>query len=247
VQFPVKNTKGEVVGQMELSDQVYGAPLNADLLHQVMVHHQGNQRQGTSSTKTRGEVSGGGRKPFAQKHTGRARMGSTRSPLARHGGVTFGPRPRSYRTSLPKKMRRQAIRCVLSAKVAQSRVVVLENMDFAAGKTKEMAAVLQALSVTSSALVVTPRPERNVSLGVRNISRVKTLTADLLNVLDLLRYDMVVMSVEAAERTNHLWSTASVPVAEQAVEVTEQEEEKATPAPAPKRAPRRRKEASSTA
>ena len=135
MQFPVKNTKGEVVGQMELSDQVYGAPLNADLLHQVMVHHQGNQRQGTSSTKTRGEVSGGGRKPFAQKHTGRARMGSTRSPLARHGGVTFGPRPRSYRTSLPKKMRRQAIRCVLSAKVAQSRVVVLENMDFAAGKT----------------------------------------------------------------------------------------------------------------
>jgi large subunit ribosomal protein L4 len=206
VELPVHNVNGEIVGKVQLSDIVYAAPPNQDLLHQVMVHHQGNQRQGTHSTKTRAEVSGGGRKPFSQKHTGRARMGSTRSPLARHGGITFGPKPRSYRTSLPKRMRRQAIRCALSSKVSEERLVLVESIDLADGKTKTMAGLLQALDVTSSALVVVPKPEPKVSMAVRNLPRTKTLTADLLNVLDLVRYQKVVMTVDAARRTETLWS-----------------------------------------
>lgn len=208
MELPVRNIQGEVVGQVELSDYVYASALNPDLLHQVMVYHQANQRQGTHATKRRGEVSGGGRKPFAQKHTGRARMGSIRSPLARHGGVVFGPHPRSYRQRLPKKMRRQAIRCALSAKAREGRLVVLEGLEMADSKTKTMAAVLRALNVGAPALVVVSKPQRDVSLSVRNLPRVKTLTADLLNVLDLLRYDMVVMTVDAVRRTEALWSPA---------------------------------------
>ena len=207
MEYPVRNTKGEVVGQAELSDRVYGAPFNHDLVHQALVYHQANQRQGTHSTKTRAMVSGGGRKPHAQKHTGRARMGTIRSPLARHGGVTFGPHPRDYRKQLPKKMRRQAIRCVLSSKAEGQRLVLLEDLDLANPKTSAMATVLEALGVESSALVVVASPTRNVALATRNLPRVKTLAANLLNALDLLRYDMLVMTVEAARRTEALWDS----------------------------------------
>ena len=206
MELPVHNINGEVVGKAELSDHVYAAPPNPTLLHQAMVYHQANQRQGTHSTKTRAAVSGGGRKPFAQKGTGRARMGTIRSPLARHGGITFGPHPRSYRQRLPKKMRRQAIRCALSAKVQGARLVLLEDMELPDAKTKTMAAVLSALDVRSPTLVVVASPTPNVSFAVRNLPRVKTLTADLLNVLDLLRYDRVVMTMDAARRSEALWS-----------------------------------------
>ena len=206
MELPVHNINGEVVGKAELSDHVYAAPPNPTLLHQAMVYHQANQRQGTHSTKTRAAVSGGGRKPFAQKGTGRARMGTIRSPLARHGGITFGPHPRSYRQRLPKKMRRQAIRCALSAKVQGARLVLLEDMELPDAKTKTMAAVLSALDVRSPTLVVVASQTPNVSFAVRNLPRVKTLTADLLNVLDLLRYDRVVMTMDGARRSEALWS-----------------------------------------
>ena len=206
VELPVHNIKGEVVGQLELNEQVYDAPFNPDLLHQAMVYHQANQRQGTHSTKTRAAVSGGGRKPWAQKHTGRARQGSIRAPQWRHGGVAFGPHPRSYQQQLPKKMRRQAIRCALSAKVREGRLVVVENLDWPEAKTKAMGAMLQALDVKSPALVVVPVPQRQLALSVRNLPRVKALHADLLNVLDLLRYDAVVMTVDAVRRAESLWS-----------------------------------------
>ena len=216
VELPVHNIKGEVVGQVELSDQVYAAPHNPDLLHQAMVYHQANQRQGTHSTKTRAAVSGGGRKPWPQKHTGRARQGTTRAPQWRHGGVVFGPHPRSYRQQMPKKMRRQAIRCALSAKVREGRLVVVENLDWEEAKTKAMQSFLQALEVKSPALVVVPVPQRQLALSVRNLPRVKAMHADILNVLDLLRYGVVVMTVDAARRTESLWTSVSVQQSEAA-------------------------------
>ena len=209
MEIPVHNAEGDIITQMNLNDDVYAVEANLDLVHQAMVYHQANQRQGTHNTKTRGQVSGGGRKPFAQKHTGRARMGTIRSPLARHGGVVFGPHPRSYRKQLPKKMRRQAIRCVLSSKVNDGRLVVLENFGATKGKTQAMKTTLDALAVSTPALVVVPSPQRDVSLAVRNLPRVKTLVADLLNVLDLVRYDKVVMTVDAARRVEELWSPSS--------------------------------------
>ena len=154
MQLPVHNTNGEVVGKAEASDVIFGADYNAELLHQAMVYYQANQRQGTSSTLRRGEVSGGGRKPFAQKGTGRARQGSSRSPILRHGGVAFGPHPRSYRKRMPKRMRRQAIRIALSGKVAGERMVVVKDLDDAEPKTHALREVLNALGVTGSALVV---------------------------------------------------------------------------------------------
>ncbi len=208
MELPVRNIKGEVVGHVELSDRVYAAAPHPDLLHQALVYYQANQRQGTSSTKTRAHVSGGGRKPHTQKHTGRARMGSTRSPLARHGGVVFGPHPRDYRQRLPKKMRRQAIRCALSHKAQENKLLLLQDLDGIDGKTKAMALVMQALDVRGSALVVISEAKSEATLAVRNLPRTKALRADLLNVLDLLRYDAVVMTVEAARRAESLWDRA---------------------------------------
>ena len=214
MEYPVRNTQGEVVGQVELSDRVYAAPPNDDLVHQAMVYHQANQRQGTHSTKTRAMVSGGGRKPRTQKHTGFARMGSNRSPLARHGGVTFGPHPRDHRKELPRKMRRQAIRCVLSGKARGERLLLLESLEVPDRKTKAMLAVMKALGVDSSALVVVSKPTEDVSRATRNLPRVKALTADLLNVLDLLRYDRLVMTVDAAKRAEAVWDSPVQEVAD---------------------------------
>jgi large subunit ribosomal protein L4 len=206
LQVPVHNISGEIVGNVELDDRVYDVPLNLDLLHQAMVYHQANQRQGTHSTKTRANVSGGGRKPWAQKGTGRARQGSIRSPQWRGGGIVFGPTSRSYRQSLPKKMRRQAIRCALSAKVRDGSLVLIEDFDWTVAKTKVMGAMLKALEVTSPALVVVPSPQRELALSIRNLPRVKALHADIVNVLDLLRYKILVMTVAAAHRTEEVWA-----------------------------------------
>lgn len=207
---PVRDSSGNVLREVELSDAVYAAAPNPDLLHQALVYYQANQRQGTSNTLTRGQVAGGGRKPWRQKHTGRARHGSTRSPLWRGGGVVFGPHPRSYRKRLPVRMRRQAIRCALSGKAAAGRVLLVDKIELAEAKTKEMRRVLDALEVRGSALVVLREQQEEVSRAVRNLPRVKTLAADLLNVLDLARYDAVVMTEEAAERTAELWGALEV-------------------------------------
>ncbi len=151
----VKNQAGEILEPLELNDAVFNVPMNRSLVHQAMVIYQANKRQGTHDTKTRAEVSGGGRKPWMQKHTGRARQGSTRSPQWRHGGVVFGPHPREYRKALPRRMRRLALRCVLSEKARQHRLVCLDATDTLNGKTKSIVDLLQNLEVSGSAVVVT--------------------------------------------------------------------------------------------
>ena len=206
MQFSVYNVSGETVGKAEASDVVFGAPLNQDLLHQALVYHQANQRQGSSNTLTRGHVSGGGAKPFRQKGTGRARQGTIRAPQHRHGGVVFGPHPRSYRKRMPRRMRRQAIRVALSAKAAGERIFVVQNLESIEPKTKAMAAVLSALGVKGSALVVMREREAGVARSVRNLPRIKAVRADLLNVLDLLRYDALVMTPDAVGRADELWA-----------------------------------------
>ena len=206
----LRDTAGNVLKEIDLSDTVYAAAPNPDLLHQAFVYHQANQRQGTHDTLTRGDVSGGGRKPWIQKHTGRARQGSTRSPQWRGGGVAFGPHPRSYRKRLPIRMRRQALRCALSGKAAGERLIVVDELSIADGKTKQMAQVLRALEASKSALVVLREPQPSVTRAIRNLPRVKALAADLLNVFDLMRYDMVIMTEAAVRRTEELWGPTTV-------------------------------------
>ena len=162
MKVPVYNLAGEVVEHIEISDEVFAVPFNQAVVHQALVRQQANARQGTASTKTRGEVTGSGRKLYRQKHTGRARAGSIKSPLRRGGGIIFGPKPRSYRQAMPKKMRQLALRCVLSAKARDGELVVLEQLKLPEPKTKEMVRILAALRVDSPALIVTDEPEENV-------------------------------------------------------------------------------------
>jgi len=205
VQVPVYNLSGEEVEKIEISDQVFGVPFNQAVVHQAMVRQQANARQGTASTKTRGEVSGSTRKLFRQKGTGRARVGGIRSPIRRGGGITFGPRPRSYRQAIPKKMRRLALRCVLSAKVRDKELIVLEQLKLEQPRTKEMMWILAALGVDSSALVVTSDPEENVVKSTRNLPGIKTTPASLLNVVDILSNKMLLMTVAAVHKVEELW------------------------------------------
>jgi len=198
MQVSVKNQSGDPLDSIELNDAVFGVPMNPTLVHQAMVIYQGNKRQGTHDTKTRAQVSGGGRKPWIQKHTGRARQGSTRAPQWRHGGVVFGPHPRSYRAALPKRMKRQALRCVLSDKARQDRLFCLDSTSTIDGKTKSMAQLLDNLSVSGSALMVTMGTNRDVVLAAGNIKKIWTLPVNQLNAQELLARETVIMTVEAA-------------------------------------------------
>jgi len=205
VQVPVHNLAGEVVDHIEISEQVFAVPFNQAVVHQAMVRQQANARQGTASTKTRGEVAGSTRKMFRQKGTGLARAGSVRSPLRRGGGITFGPKPRSYRQIMPKKMRRLALRCVLSAKVREEQLTILEQLRLDRPRTKEMVQILAALGVGSSALIVTSEPEENVVKSARNLPGIKTMPASLLNVVDILSCKMLLMTVAAVRKAEELW------------------------------------------
>ncbi len=198
MQVAVKNQRGDTLESIDLNDAVFNVPMNPSLVHQAMVIYQGNKRQGTHDTKTRAQVSGGGRKPWIQKHTGRARQGSIRSPQWRHGGVVFGPHPRSYRAALPKRMKRQALRCVLSEKARQDRLVCLDSTDSIDGKTKSMAQLLENLAVSGSALVVTKGTDRDVVLAAHNLQKIWTIPVHQLNAQELLARDIVIMTVEAA-------------------------------------------------
>ena len=200
MQLPVYSLTGEVVRQIEVSDLVFGVPFNESVVHQVMVGLRANARQGTNSTKTRGTVHGSTRKLYRQKGTGNARAGSKKSPLRRGGGITFGPHPRDYRQDTPRKMRRLALRCVLSAKAGGGELKVLEAIDFPEPKTKKMAGARAALGVPASALIVPPEPQENVILSARNLPKIKTLPAHVLNVLDVLNYQTLLMT-EAAVMT----------------------------------------------
>ena len=206
MEVPVKNQNGETIDTIELNDGVFNVPMNQALVHQAVVIYQGNQRQGTHSTKTRGEVSGGGRKPWMQKHTGRARQGSTRSPQWRHGGVVFGPHPRDYRKSLPKQLRRQAVRCVLSEKARRGNLICIDRTDTLDGKTRSMVSLLKNLGISSSALVVTSGPDANLVLAAHNIQGIWTMPINLLNANDLLRRETLVMTLDAVRQAEEIWT-----------------------------------------
>jgi len=205
VQVPVHDINGQVVGQLELDETLFRVPFNEAVVHQAMVRQLANRRAGTADTKTRGQVRGSTRKLYRQKHTGLARAGSRRSPLRRGGGVAFGPHPRSYRQAMPKKMRRLALKCVLSTKVAEEQLKVVDELSLESPKTKRMAQILAALGAQPSALVVTAQAEPNVVKSARNLPRIKALPAPLLNVLDLLSHQKLVMTVEAVKTAQAIW------------------------------------------
>nr|WP_233167517.1 50S ribosomal protein L4 [Paenibacillus roseus] len=181
-----------------MSDSVFGIEPNVHVLHSAVVLQQAAERQGTHKTKGRSEVRGGGRKPWKQKGTGRARQGSIRSPQWVGGGTVFGPTPRTYGFKLPKKVRRLAIKSALSSKVIDNEIIVLDQLALAQPKTKEFAAILNNLKVSRKALVVTAGYEDNVALSARNIPGVKFVAADGINVLDVMQYDKLIITKEAA-------------------------------------------------
>jgi len=205
VQVPVYNLGGEVVKNIEISDAVFAVPFNQSVVHQALVRQRANARQGTVSTKTRSEVAGSGRKLYRQKGTGNARAGSIRSPLRRGGGIVFGPSPRSYRQAMPQKMRRLALRCLLSAKAGDGSLKVLDELKLIQPKTKEMVRILAALGVDSSALIATSQPEENVVKSSRNLVGIKVLPARLLNVVDLLSHKVLLMTEAAVRQVEQLW------------------------------------------
>ena len=200
MQISVYNNAGLEIDKIELDEAVFGLQPNEAVVHQALVRQLANSRQGTADTKTRREVSGSSRKLYKQKHTGMARAGNKRSPLRRGGGVIFGPHPRSYRQAMPKKMRRLAIRSILSAKVADEELKVIDTFGLEEPKTKQMAQVLQALGIESSALLVTADLDTTVFKSARNIAMVKTLPASMLNVVDLISHNTLLMTVDAVRR-----------------------------------------------
>jgi large subunit ribosomal protein L4 len=198
------NVSGSQVGEVELADNVFGIQPNTHVLHSAVLLQQAAERRGTHKTKGRSEVRGGGRKPWKQKGTGRARQGSIRSPQWVGGGTVFGPTPRSYGFKLPRKVRRLAIKSALSTKVISNEIVVLDQLALAAPKTKEFAAILNNLKVARKALVVTANYEDNVALSARNIPGVKFVAAEGINVLDVLQYDRLIITKEAVEKVQEV-------------------------------------------
>jgi large subunit ribosomal protein L4 len=198
------NQSGSKVSEIELNDSVFGIEPNQHVLFEAIVSQRASLRQGTHKTKVRSEVAGGGRKPWRQKGTGRARQGSIRSPQWRGGGTVFGPVPRSYSYKLPRKIRRLAIKSALSSKVLDQKMLVLESLAFEAPKTKEFKGVLSALSVDSKALIVTANLDENVALSARNIPGVTVLTAEGLNVLDVISHDRLIFTQEAVQKVEEV-------------------------------------------
>jgi large subunit ribosomal protein L4 len=204
MQVPVRNMAGETVGEIELRDRVFGIEPNVAVMYQALLRQQANARLGTHKTKTRAEVRGGGRKPWRQKGTGRARQGSIRAPQWRGGGTVFGPQPRSYAQRMNRKMRRLALRSALSVKAQDDQVVVMEHLEMPSPKTREMSALLQRLNLDASVLILLPKANENVELSTRNLPNVKTLRANCLSVRDILGYDYVVLTQDAVDMVHTL-------------------------------------------
>ncbi len=194
----VYNMAGEAIDELELSEQVFGVTPNVAVLHQVVTAQLVNRRQGNASTKTRSEVSGGGRKPYKQKGTGRARQGSTRAPQFRHGGTVFGPRPHPYHHDVPKKMRRLAIRSALSDKVANASLIVVNDLTLETPRTRDMLTLLDKLPTNEGkrVLMLMPQRDENIVLSARNIPLAKVQHVSSINVIELLKHDYVVMPVQ---------------------------------------------------
>ena len=197
---------GSDAGEMELNESVFGIEPNTHVLHETVLMQRSSLRQGTHSVKNRSEVSGGGRKPWRQKGTGRARQGSIRSPQWVGGGVVFGPTPRSYSYKLPKKVRRLALKSALSSKVKEDSIIVLENLSFDVPKTKEVVNMLQALKVDETALIVTADRNENVSRSANNLQNVHVISASQVNAYDLIKHDKLIITKEAAERVGEVLS-----------------------------------------
>lgn len=200
----VVNLTGSEVGEIELSDKVFGIEPNESVLFEAIIAQRASLRQGNHKVKGRSEVSGGGRKPWRQKGTGRARQGSIRSPQWRGGGIVFGPVPRSYSYKLPKKVRRLALLSALSSKVREESIVVVDALSFDAPKTKEFTKVLKDLSIAKKALFVTADLDENVALSARNIAGITVLPASGINVLDLVGHDQLVMTKAAVEKVEEV-------------------------------------------
>lgn len=206
MKLEVRNTRGSVLTSVDARDDVFAAPMNSALLHQVIVGQLANKRQGTAKVKSRSEVSGGGAKPRPQKHTGRARQGSIRAPQWRGGGVAFGPTPRSYKQRTPKRMKRDAIKIVLSDKARSRNLIVLDDFAMDAAKTKTIANILQALKVESSALLVSDdNAGTDIARAARNLPKVRAAPVSLLNALDLLNANKVVMTLDAVRKAEAIW------------------------------------------
>lgn len=201
----VYDMTGKIVGEIELSDTVFGIEPNAVVMHESVKNYLANQRQGTQSTLTRAEVRGGGRKPWKQKGTGRARQGSTRAPQWVHGGIAFGPKPRSFRYSINKKTRALAMRGALSTKLAAGQIVVVDNLDMSEVKTKTFVGFLSTLGA-NKALVVTPEVRRNVVLSARNIPGVKTTISSILSVYDILKADKFIIDKAAVAKIEEVYA-----------------------------------------
>ena len=199
------NIAGQEIGTVKLSDEIFAQEVNQAALHTVVRAYLANQRQGTQSALTRAEVSGGGIKPWRQKGTGRARQGSTRSPQWRHGGVVFAPKPRDYRVSVNKKVKRLAMKSALSSKVNDGSLVVFDALTLAAPKTKEMIKVLDAVKV-SKALVVLPEKDETVERATGNIPNVKTTLVGTLNVYEILKYDTLILTKDSLAKIEEAYA-----------------------------------------
>ena len=202
----VYNMQGKKVSDVELSTAVFGIEPNETVVHSVLVNYLANQRQGTQSTKTRAEVRGGGKKPWRQKGTGRARQGSIRAPQWIKGGIALGPKPRSYRYTINKKERRIAIKSVLSSKVLENQLTVVDNISFDEIKTKNMVTALNNLKVEGKTLIMLAEKNENVQKSARNIEGVKTTLVNTINVYDLLKYNKLVVTLDTVKKLEEVYA-----------------------------------------
>ena len=202
----VYDIAGKKVDTVELKDEIFGIEPNEAVVHSVLVNYLENQRQGTQSTKTRAEVSGGGRKPWRQKGTGRARQGSIRAPQWIKGGIALGPKPRSYRYTVNKKERRLAIKSLLSSKVLENELTVVDKLELSEIKTKTMVKALADLKVEGKTLIVLPENNKNVLMSARNIEGVKTIVLNNINVFDLLKYNNLVLPLETVKKLEEVYA-----------------------------------------
>ena len=202
----VLSVDGKKVKELELNENVFGIEPNENVVHSVIVNYLANQRQGTQNTKTRAEVSGGGRKPWRQKGTGRARQGSIRAPQWIKGGIALGPRPRSYSYKINKKEKRLAIKSILSSKVAEKELVVLDKLELKEIKTANMVKVLNNVKAEGKTLILLPANNENVQKSARNIEGVKTLTVDTINAYDLVKYNNLVVTEDTVKKLEEVYA-----------------------------------------
>ena len=202
----VYDINGKKVKEVELNESIFGIEPNEAVVHSVLVNYLANQRQGTQSTKTRSEVSGGGKKPWRQKGTGRARQGSTRAPQWIKGGIALGPKPRSYKYTVNKKEKRLAVKSILSSKVLENELVVVDSLPLKDIKTKEMVKALSNLKVEGKALIMLPERNENVQKSARNIEGVKTTLVETINVYDLLKYSKLVVTLDTVKKLEEVYA-----------------------------------------